>query len=131
MANNETLDLLQHAILVLAQDGSVKDRLADAFTRHLGLLDPEQLPAEARPEFIALRTAMSRERPLPRESGARASARKMSADEAAMHAARVVKLYVMLARRAPVARRRKVPERRAALVAAVNAPIVKLFAAEN
>lgn len=131
MANNETLDLLQNAILVLVQDGSVKDRLADAFTRYLGMLDPEQLPAEARLEFIALRTAMSRERPLPRESGARASARKMSADEAAMHAARVVRLYAMLTRRTPAARRRKVPERRAALVAAVNAPIVKLFAAEN
>ena len=103
MANTETLDLLQQAIITLTQDGPVKDRLAEAFTRHLGLIDPEQLPAEARLEFIALRTAMTRERPMPRESGARASARKMSADEAAAYAARVVKLYAMLTRRAPPA----------------------------
>lgn len=135
MATNEILDLLQQAALKLCQDGPIKDRLAAAYAAHLAAIELEDLPAELRIEFAALRAAMSRERPLPRESIVRASVRKMSSDEASRHAAFVVQMFAGLVRGAAPARVRRAgsrsANRRAKLAGVVSAPIVKLFAAEN
>jgi hypothetical protein len=90
---DSTLDLLQRAALRLAQEGSIKDRLADAYTLHLSEVDANELPELVRHEFITMCDAMHRERPLPRESVIRASVRKMSNDEARQHAALVVRAF--------------------------------------
>jgi hypothetical protein len=122
---DSTLDLLQQATVKLSQSGSIKDRLADAYTAHLASLDLNELPDGVRTEFAKLCSAMQRERPLPRESVVRASVRKMSNDEAAYFAALVVRSFAAVARAdsQPTARRnsRNAP----------NAPIVQLFAAEG
>lgn len=95
---NTTLDLLQRAAVRLSQDGSIKDRLADAYATHLAELDADELPDGVRHEFAAMCEALHRERPLPRESVIRASIRKMSNEEAGRHAALVVRVFAVVAR---------------------------------
>ncbi len=121
---DNVLDLLQQATITLSQGGSIKDRLADAYAEHLIQIDVEDLPEPLRDEFTALCSAMRRERPQPRESAIRASVRKMSNEEAARHAAVVVKVFAGVARAgsAPITRRMRNP---------ASAPIVSLFAAEG
>jgi hypothetical protein len=123
---NTTLDLLQHAAIRLSQDGSIKDRLADAYASHLVEVDAEDLPDGVRHEFAALCAAMHRERPLPRESVIRASVRKMSNDEAGHYAALVVRVFATLARTEVAGGTARRSVRKPA-----TTPIVQLFAAEG
>ncbi|MEO8314456.1 MAG: hypothetical protein ABI645_06625 [Pseudomonadota bacterium] len=95
---NSTLDFLQRAAHRLTQEGSIKDRLADAYASHLLEVDVDDLPDEVRDDFAAMCEAMHRERPLPRESVIRASVRKMSNEEAGQFAALVVRAFAALAR---------------------------------
>ena len=117
-----SLELLQGATLRLTQDGTVKDRLADAFSDHLSFIEPSLLPDGVRDEFDLLRDAMYRERPLPRESPVRASVRKMSAEEANYFSGLVVRMFCAVARQQDTG----VPARQPQL-----APIVQLFASEG
>jgi hypothetical protein len=119
---DSTLDQLQRAALRLSQEGSIKDRLADAYASHLLEVDADDLPDDVREDFAAMCDAMHRERPLPRESVIRASVRKMSNEEAGQHAALVVRTFASLAR----AETGGVSMRRAARNA--SAPIVQMFA---
>ena len=119
---DSTLDQLQRAALRLSQDGSIKDRLADAYASHLLEVDVGDLPEDVREDFAAMCEAMHRERPLPRESVIRASVRKMSNEQAGQHAALVVRTFASLAR----AETGSVPLRRAARKAPT--PVVQLFA---
>jgi hypothetical protein len=119
---DNTLDLLQRAALRLSQEGTIKDRLADAYASHLIEVDAEDLPDEVRDDFAAMCEAMHRERPLPRESVIRASVRKMSNEEAGQHAALVVRAFASLAR----AEVGGVPMRRT--VRKAPAPVVQMFA---
>lgn len=95
---NNNFELLQLALLCLSQDGTIKDRLVDAYTTHLVAVESEALPESMRGDFEALCAAMHRETPQLRESAVRASVRKMSASEASSHAALVVKLFAETAR---------------------------------
>jgi hypothetical protein len=115
-----TLQMLQEAALKLASDGTVKDRLLEAYCDHLTSLDESNLPKEFRDEFAEMCRAMHRERPMPRENAVRASVRKMSSDEAHRYASLVVRLYGAVAR-APIAGKARTP---------AMAPIVQLFAAD-
>jgi len=117
-------DLLQQATLTLSQGGAIKDRLADAYAENLIQIDCDDLPEPLRAEFNALCSAMRRERPQPRESVIRASVRKMSNDEAARHAAAVVKIFAGVARTGTGSASRRVRN-------PASAPIVNLFAAEG
>lgn len=117
------LDLLQQAAVTLAQGGAIKDRLAEAYASHLIQIDPDDLPDHLRAEFESLCAAMRRERPLPRESAIRASVRKMSNEEAARHAAAVVKVFAGVARAGTATSVRRVRN-------PASAPIVNLFAAD-
>jgi hypothetical protein len=123
---DSTLDLLQRAATRLSQEGSIKDRLADAYASHLVEVDADDLPDGVRNDFAALCEAMHRERALPRESVIRASVRKMSNDEARHYAALVVRVFAALARAELAA----IPARRNARNVAAT-PIVHLFAAEG
>lgn len=122
---DNVLDLLQQATLALCREGSIKDRLANAYATHLIQLDPEDLPEEVREEFSILCAAMRREIPQPRESAIRASIRKMSNEEATRHATRVVGIFKDMARLDALTAARRVT-RKPALPA-----IVSLFAAEG
>jgi hypothetical protein len=118
------LDLLQQATVTLSQGGALKERLAEAYAAHLIQIDSEDLPEHLRTEFDALCSAMRRERPQPRESVIRASVRKMSNEEAAHHAAVVVKVFAGVARAGSAVAIRRVRN-------PVSAPIVNLFAADG
>jgi len=78
--------------------GSIKDRLADAFRKHLVQVDVEELPEALRAPLRACRETLTRERPLRGEDAVRATVRKMSSQEADEVAADVVRLYGALAR---------------------------------
>ncbi len=121
----DTLDLLQRATTRLSKSGSIKDRLADAYSSHLVEVDADDLPEAVRNEFSALCAAMHRERALPRESAIRASVRKMSNDEAGHYAALVVRMFATLARTDNAASRRN------ARLTPASSPVVQLFAAEG
>jgi hypothetical protein len=84
------------AVHTLIGDGPVKQRLANAYGSHLADLTDAELPAALRREFGELQAAMSRVAPVGSETKVRASVQKMSAQEAAGHAATIVKLYVEL-----------------------------------
>lgn len=95
---NNAIDCLQRATLRLSQDGSIKDRLADAYTSHLDGLAPDDLPLEVRAEFDQLNAALHSVTPQPRECAVRASVRKMSNQEAGHLAALVVLIFTGLLR---------------------------------
>ena len=119
---DSTLDLLQRAALRLSQEGSIKDRLADAYASHLLEIDADDLPEEVRDDFAAMCEAMHRERPLPRESVIRASVRKMSNEETERHAASIVRMFCRLTRQ---------QELELPMPATSGAAVVQLFAAEG
>ena len=84
------------AVHTLIADGPIKQRLASAYTLHLADLVDAEFPAALRRDFGELQAALSRIAPVGNESRVRASVQKMSPDEAAGHAATIVKLYVEL-----------------------------------
>jgi hypothetical protein len=95
---NTPWEQLEGAALSLARSGSIKDRLADAFRKHLVQVDVEELPEALRAPLRACRETLTRERPLRGEDAVRATVRKMSSQEADEVAADVVRLYGALAR---------------------------------
>jgi hypothetical protein len=84
------------AVYALIGDGPVKQRLVRAYAEHLADLTDAELPPALRRDFGELQAVMSRIAPAGTESRVRASVQKMSADEAAGHAATILKLYVEL-----------------------------------
>ena len=112
------------ATLRLAQEGPVKDRLAEAYHHYLTDLEPQELPEAYRVQFADMCRAMRSVKPLPRENPVRASVRKMSCSEANRYASLIVSIFGALAREA------RSPGSGRALP--LNyAPIVQLFAAER
>ena len=63
---------------------------------HLADLAEAEFPVGLRRDFADLHAALNRVAPVGTESRVRASVQKMSPDEAAGHAATIVKLYVEL-----------------------------------
>ncbi len=84
------------AVHALIGDGPVKQRLASAYAQHLADLSDADLPAALCRDFGELQAVMSRVAPVGTESRTRATVQKMSADEAAGHAATILKLYIEL-----------------------------------
>lgn len=119
-----TLEQLRQATLRLVQQGSIKDRLAEAYALHLLDVDIDTLPENLRDEFASFSEAMQRETPLPRETAIRASVRKMSNAEAGEYAELVVRSFTMVATQLTGNALRR-PHRPLA------APIVQLFASEG
>lgn len=94
---------LYKATLELAKPSAQKQRLTDAFTRHLLDLPAEEMPGDLRQDFEALRLSMTRVRPLQGESPVAATVRKMSIGEADACAARIIALLDSLHRTMAVA----------------------------
>lgn len=91
-------ECLYKATLELAKPSAQKQRLTDAFSRHLLDLSPHEMPGELRPDFESLLQCMTRVRPLQGESAVAATVRKMSIGEADACAARIVALLDSLHR---------------------------------
>lgn len=89
---------LHKATLELAKSTALKQRLTDAFTRHLLDLSAGELPTEVRQDFEALRQSMTRIRPQHGECPVATTVRKMSIGEADACAARIVSLLDTLHR---------------------------------
>lgn len=89
---------LYKATLELAKPSAQKQRLTDAFTRHLLDLPTHEMPGDLRQDFEALRLSMTRVPPLQGESAVTATVRKMSIGEADACAARIVALLDSLHR---------------------------------
>ena len=84
----------QSATMSLVRSGPIKDRLADAYRRHLAEVREEELPREMREEFRAVSRTLTREPPTLRgEDAVRATVRKMSIDEADSIACSVVRIF--------------------------------------
>ena len=94
---------LHKATLELAKPSALKQRLTDAFTRHLLDLSTSEMPAEVRQDFEALRQSMTRIRPHHGECPVATTVRKMSIGEADACAARIVSLLDTLHRTAATA----------------------------
>ncbi len=89
---------LHKATLELAKPSALKQRLTDAFTRHLLDLPTQEMPGELRQDFEALRQSMTRIRPQQGECPVAATVRKMSIGEADACASRIVALLDTLHR---------------------------------
>ena len=89
---------LHKATLELARSSALKQRLTDAFSRHLLDMPAAEMPRELRPDFEALCGQMTRVRPSMGESPVVATVRKMSMEEADACAARIVSLLDSLHR---------------------------------
>ena len=90
---------LHKATLELAKSTALKQRLTDAFTRHLLDLSLHDMPGEVREDFEALRQSITRVRPQHGECPVAATVRKMSIGEADACAARIVALLDTLHRK--------------------------------
>jgi hypothetical protein len=86
------------ATSMLASNGPIKHRLAEAYQVHLANLDAEEVPKEIRDEFCSLSTCMSSVPPLRGESAVHATVRKMSDMEAGGVAMRIVNMLGIIAR---------------------------------
>jgi hypothetical protein len=86
------------ATLELAKSAALKQRLTDAFSRHLQDMPASEMPGELRGDFESLRKRMTHVSPLRGETSVVATVRKMSLDEADACAAGIVALLDALHR---------------------------------
>ncbi len=91
-------DRFYAAVRTLAGDGSLKQRLLAAYTNNLETLPKSGMPESIREGLERLQKSMCSATPIGREYVAAASIRKMSAAEAAQHAASIVAMFSELVR---------------------------------
>jgi len=89
-------DDFHSALLVLVGTGAVKQRLVDAYRRHLASLREEDLPEAVRDRFATLRTSMHEAPAAGGMTAPEASARKMSEKDAADHTAAILEMFTVL-----------------------------------
>ena len=86
------------ALIVLAGHGHVKQRLIEAFEKHLADIDEDDLPIAVKQSFADLRREMHRVAPSHGEGPICASVRKMSLEEAGDCAGRIATVFAEVAR---------------------------------
>jgi hypothetical protein len=86
------------ATLTLVGPGPVKQRLCDAYMKHLRIVDAETLPRSIQPGFTALSQAMRSAQAAGGLGAVEATVRKMSEQDAGLLAARVLEMFVVLSR---------------------------------
>jgi hypothetical protein len=89
---------LYRATLELAKSSTLKQRLTDAFSRHLQDMPAADMPDELRADFETLCKRMTQVCPMRGETAVGATVRKMSIDEADACAVRIVALLDALHR---------------------------------
>lgn len=86
-----------HAVHELASSDPIKQRLINAFSKHLQHLSVEILPVELHSAHLEISSRLTRVKPLRGESAVSATVRKMSNEEAEAVAQRIVQLLGELA----------------------------------
>jgi hypothetical protein len=89
-------DEFHAAMQVLVGAGPVKQRLIDAYSRHLLHVSGQDLPDALSGRFAALQSAMHEARPTCGLTAAEVSVRKMSERDAAAHANAIFDMFVVL-----------------------------------
>jgi hypothetical protein len=89
-------DEFHAAMQVLVGAGPVKQRLIDAYSRHLLHVHEQDMPDALSGRFTTLRAAMHEAGPTCGLSAAEASVRKMSERDAAAHATSIFEMFVVL-----------------------------------
>jgi len=84
------------AVSALVAEGSVKDRLAAAYSEYLDDLESSELPRGLRTTFEDLHSALHTVTPIGKEPCVRATIRKMSRLQAGDHARTIFTLYADL-----------------------------------
>lgn len=87
---------LRGAVLQLLGAGPVKQRLSEASLRHLSDVDPARLPLDVAERYEQLMQSLSTEPAMGGLGRIGATVRKMSEQEAATCAARILDLYLAL-----------------------------------
>jgi len=88
---------LEAAALSLTGPGQLKDRLAEAYQRHLEDIAEGDVPGELGVEFAQMTQALHQARALPGDDVVKASVRKLSNEQARQYAELVIRLYGMFA----------------------------------
>jgi hypothetical protein len=88
---------LEAAALLLAGAGTIKDRLIDAYRKHLADLHDTDVPGDVQQEFAQMIQVLHSVRALPGDDVVKASVRKLSNEQAHQYAGLVVRLYGQLA----------------------------------
>jgi hypothetical protein len=104
----------------------VKERLQAAYRLQLADLDSAQLPGDVRRDFEALRTALTREKPMRGEDAVAATIRKLSSREADELAASLIEIFASYARVQDAEPARPAP----AVLAQPSGKVIPLFALE-
>lgn len=94
----QPVDRFRAAMLVLAGNGRIKQRLTKCYEEYLSGIDDDELPIALKQNFADLRQSMQSVAPLNGESPACASVRKMSSRDASECASEIVMLYGELSR---------------------------------
>ena len=87
------------AVLEMVRSTPIKQRLINAYRRHLALLKTDQIPDEAREPFKLLLKSLCGVAPQRGEEAVVASVRKLSNQEADDCASAIVEIFGVIARR--------------------------------
>jgi hypothetical protein len=85
------------AVRVLIGPGAVKQRLITAYLEHLRGVGGDELPPEVCLDFAELQSALECAKPAGGLTAAEVAVRKMSDQDAAAHAERILAMYLILA----------------------------------
>ena len=95
---SSTWETFFSATVILASTGPIKQRLTQAYARHLAKVAESDLPKELRDDYVALERSLSSVRPMRGETAVQATVRKMSDEEAGRYAEKIVTLFGMMTR---------------------------------
>ena len=87
---------IRRAVLVLVGPGAIKQRLITAYLDHLRGVDEDALPDAVCVEYAALQSAFSCVKSAGGLCAAEVAVRKMSDQDAAAHAGRIVAMFIAL-----------------------------------
>lgn len=121
---------LHAATRELVTSAPIKNRLADAFFRHLQHVDATELPGSVRSDFISLRDDLQKVSPLKGETALQATIRKYSNEEAHAQAVRIVDLWCAVLQASHRQAEGVSLVEREALLEPRSADVVPLFAQE-
>jgi hypothetical protein len=91
-------DCLYFAAVELVRSTPIKQRIVNAYRRHLSLMPVEQLPVEVRDDYAHLMRSLHGVQPLRGEDEVTASVRKMSNQAADECAASILGIFAQLCR---------------------------------
>jgi hypothetical protein len=94
----QPVDRFRAALLVLAGNGRIKQRLTKCYEEYLSDIHDDELPVALKQDFADLRQSMQSVAPLNGESAVCASVRKMSPRDASECAGEIVMLFGELSR---------------------------------